>query len=110
MDLVPARKSEFLYIIPKYDILFNTQKFRFLLHFSTFSCQNRKKYDYVGTGVYFFIFLFLQEAQANQYLSKYKKQQHELNAAKERAEIAESQVNKLKIKAKELGKKVRQKH
>ncbi|XP_016043186.2 LOW QUALITY PROTEIN: myosin-15 [Erinaceus europaeus] len=45
------------------------------------------------------------EAQANQYLSKYKKQQHELNEAKERAETAESQVNKLKIKAKEFGEK-----
>jgi hypothetical protein len=47
-----------------------------------------------------------QEAQANQYLSKYKKQQHELNEAKERAEAAESQVNKLRAKAKELEKKV----
>ncbi|ELV09780.1 Myosin-15 [Tupaia chinensis] len=47
-----------------------------------------------------------QEAQANQYLSKYKKQQHELNEAKERAELAESQVNKLKIKVKEFEKKV----
>ncbi|XP_032154811.1 myosin-15 [Sapajus apella] len=46
------------------------------------------------------------EAQANQYLSKYKKQQHELNEVKERAEVAESQVNKLKIKAREFGKKV----
>ncbi|KAF6385173.1 myosin heavy chain 15 [Rhinolophus ferrumequinum] len=44
------------------------------------------------------------EAQANQYLTKHKKQQHELNEAKERAEIAESHVNKLKIKAKESGK------
>ncbi|KAM5275971.1 LOW QUALITY PROTEIN: myosin-15 [Hipposideros larvatus] len=46
------------------------------------------------------------EVQANQYLTKCKKQQRELNDAKERAEIAESQVNKLKIKAKESGKKV----
>uniref|UniRef100_A0A8D1RY07 Myosin-15 n=1 Tax=Sus scrofa TaxID=9823 RepID=A0A8D1RY07_PIG len=46
------------------------------------------------------------EAEANQYLSKYKKLQHELNEAKERAEIAESQVHKLKIKAKEFGRKV----
>ncbi|KAM9635884.1 LOW QUALITY PROTEIN: myosin-15 [Trichechus inunguis] len=44
------------------------------------------------------------EAQANQYLSKYKKQQHQLNEPKERAEIAESQVNNLKIKAKVFGK------
>lgn len=33
-------------------------------------------------------------------------QQRELNETKERAEIAESQVNKLKIKAREFGKKV----
>ncbi|XP_036075365.1 myosin-15 isoform X2 [Rousettus aegyptiacus] len=48
------------------------------------------------------------EAQANQYLSKHKKQQRELNEAMERAEIAESQVNKLKIKAREFGKKVQE--
>nr|KAF6382942.1 hypothetical protein mPipKuh1_011988 [Pipistrellus kuhlii] len=45
------------------------------------------------------------EAQANQYLSEYKKQQHELNEAQERAKIAESQVNKIKIKMEEFGKK-----
>ncbi|XP_066889615.1 myosin-15 [Kogia breviceps] len=47
----------------------------------------------------------LQEAEASQYLSKYKKQQHELNEAEEMEENAESQVNKLKIKAKEFGEK-----
>ncbi|KAM6162858.1 LOW QUALITY PROTEIN: myosin-15 [Erethizon dorsatum] len=46
------------------------------------------------------------EAQANQYLSKYKQQQYELNEVKERAETAESQLNKLKIKGKEFGRKV----
>lgn len=71
--------------------------------------SEQKKYDMQAQGyLFFFHFLFLQETQANQYLSKYKKQQRELNEAKERAEIAEPQVNKLKIKAKEFGKKVRQ--
>lgn len=32
LDLVPARKCESIYIIQKYDISFNTQKFRFLSH------------------------------------------------------------------------------
>lgn len=55
---------------------------------------------------YFLCFPFLQEAQANQYLSKYRKQQHELNEVKERAEVAETQVNKLKAKVKEFERKV----
>lgn len=49
-----------------------------------------------------------QEAQANLYLSKYRKQQHDLDDAEERAEIAESQVNKLRSKSRDIGmKKVR---
>lgn len=52
--------------------------------------------------------LCFYEAQANQYLSKYRKQQHELKEVKERAEVAESQVNKLKAKVKEFEKKVRE--
>lgn len=44
-----------------------------------------------------------QEAQANQYLAKYRKQQHELDDAEERAEIAESQVNKLRTKSRDIG-------
>ncbi|KAG8509556.1 Myosin-15 [Galemys pyrenaicus] len=48
-----------------------------------------------------------EEAQANQYLSRYKKQRHELHEAKERAKITESQVNKFKIKAEEFGEKIK---
>lgn len=46
-----------------------------------------------------------QETQANQYLAKYRKQQHELDDAEERAEIAESQVNKLRTKSRDIGMK-----
>lgn len=46
----------------------------------------------------------MQEEQANQYLSKYKKMQHELDDAQERADIAESQVNKLRSKTRDSGK------
>ncbi|XP_015686363.1 myosin heavy chain, cardiac muscle isoform-like, partial [Protobothrops mucrosquamatus] len=45
------------------------------------------------------------ETQANQYLAKYRKQQHELDDAEERAEIAESQVNKLRTKSRDIGMK-----
>uniref|UniRef100_A0A8C0G897 MYH6 protein n=1 Tax=Chelonoidis abingdonii TaxID=106734 RepID=A0A8C0G897_CHEAB len=44
-----------------------------------------------------------EEAQSNQYLAKYRKQQHELDDAEERAEIAESQVNKLRTKTRDIG-------
>lgn len=37
------------------------------------------------------------------YLAKYRKQQHELDDAEERAEIAESQVNKLRTKTRDIG-------
>uniref|UniRef100_A0A8B9BR68 Myosin heavy chain 6 n=1 Tax=Anser brachyrhynchus TaxID=132585 RepID=A0A8B9BR68_9AVES len=45
------------------------------------------------------------ESQANLYLSKYRKQQHDLDDAEERAEIAESQVNKLRSKSRDIGMK-----
>ena len=45
--------------------------------------------------------IFTQEEQANLNLSKYRKVQHELDDAEERAEIAESQLNKLRAKARE---------
>ncbi|ROL54779.1 Myosin heavy chain, fast skeletal muscle [Anabarilius grahami] len=44
------------------------------------------------------------EEQANTHLSRYRKVQHELEEAQERAEIAESQVNKLRAKSREVGK------
>lgn len=46
----------------------------------------------------------LQEEQANVHLSKYRKIQHELEEAEERADIAESQVNKLRAKSRDSGK------
>ena len=48
--------------------------------------------------------MFLQEEQANYYLSKCRKVQHELEEAEERADIAETQVNKLRSKSRDGGK------
>lgn len=47
-----------------------------------------------------------QEEQANSNLSKFRKIQHELDEAEERADIAESQVNKLRAKSRDTGSKV----
>uniref|UniRef100_A0A8C5BZF5 Myosin heavy chain, fast skeletal muscle-like n=1 Tax=Gadus morhua TaxID=8049 RepID=A0A8C5BZF5_GADMO len=44
------------------------------------------------------------EEQANTHLSRYRKNQHELEEAQERADIAETQVNKLRAKSREIGK------
>ncbi|KAI5624220.1 myosin heavy chain 7-like, partial [Silurus asotus] len=46
------------------------------------------------------------EEQANVHLGKFRKLQHELDEAVERADIAESQVNKLRAKSREPGTKV----
>ena len=48
-----------------------------------------------------------QEEQANNHLGKLRKLQHEMDEAEERADIAESQVNKLKAKSRDTGPKVR---
>lgn len=48
----------------------------------------------------------LQEEQANTHLSKFRKLQHELDEAEERADIAESQVNKMRAKSRDVGSKV----
>lgn len=45
------------------------------------------------------------EEQANTNLSKYRKLQHELDDAEERAEMAESQVNKLRVRTRDQGSK-----
>lgn len=45
----------------------------------------------------------LQEEQANTHLTRFRKVQHEMEEAQERADIAESQVNKLRAKSRELG-------
>lgn len=47
-----------------------------------------------------------QEEHANAHLGKFRKLQHELDEAEERADIAESQVNKLRIKSRDVGSKV----
>lgn len=47
-----------------------------------------------------------QEEQANVHVGKFRKLQHELDEAEERADIAESQVNKLRIKSRDMGSKV----
>lgn len=46
----------------------------------------------------------LQEEQANVYMAKLRKVQHELEEAEERADIAESQVNKIRAKNRDTGK------
>ncbi|XP_051841208.1 myosin-15 [Antechinus flavipes] len=46
------------------------------------------------------------EAQANQYLYQFKTQQCELDNAKERAEAAETQIKKLRVKTREIEKKI----
>ena len=45
-----------------------------------------------------------QEEAANQHMSKFRKVQHELEEAEERADIAETQVNKLRAKTRDGGK------
>lgn len=47
-----------------------------------------------------------QEEQSNAHLSKFRKLQHELDEAEERADIAETQVNKLRAKSRDTGSKV----
>ena len=51
-----------------------------------------------------FLINLFQEEQANSHMSKSRKVQHELEEAEERADIAESQVNKLRTKSRDTGK------
>lgn len=53
-----------------------------------------------------YIYLKNQEEQANSNLTKYRKLQHELNDAEERADMAETQVNKLRVRTRDQGAKV----
>lgn len=50
-------------------------------------------------------FIFKEE-QSNVNLGKLRKLQHELEEAEERADIAESQVNKMRAKSRDSGAKV----
>lgn len=43
----------------------------------------------------------MKEAQANANLGKYRKLQHKLDDAEERADSAESQVNKLRVRTRD---------
>lgn len=52
------------------------------------------------------VFFFFKEEQSNTNLGKLRKLQHELEEAEERADIAESQVNKLRAKSRDTGAKV----
>lgn len=45
-----------------------------------------------------------QEEQASGHISRLRKVQHEMEEAQERADIAESQVNKLRVKSRDIGK------
>lgn len=47
-----------------------------------------------------------QEEQTSIHLAKYRKVQHELDEAEERADIAESQLNKLRAKSRDVVGKV----
>lgn len=49
---------------------------------------------------------YSQEEQSNVNLAKFRKIQHELEEAEERADIAESQVNKLRVKSREVHTKI----
>lgn len=74
--------------------------------------NTRKQYlQYLKPDFRSFIFLcsvwILQEEQANTHLGKFRKLQHELDEAEERADIAESQVNKMRAKSRDVGSKVR---
>uniref|UniRef100_A0A3P8UKS8 Myosin heavy chain, fast skeletal muscle-like n=1 Tax=Cynoglossus semilaevis TaxID=244447 RepID=A0A3P8UKS8_CYNSE len=76
----------------------------------------RKDMEYIfrSDGVHYFkttsrmCFIFSSgrsaEEQANTHLSRYRKVQHEMEEAQERADIAESQVNKMRVKSRDFAK------
>lgn len=47
-----------------------------------------------------------QEEQANVHMARFRKVQHELEEAEERADMAESLANKMRAKSREIGSKV----
>lgn len=49
-------------------------------------------------------FVSWQEEQASIHQTKLRKVQHELEEAEERADIAESQINKIKVRSRDMGK------
>lgn len=48
-----------------------------------------------------------QEEQSNMHMARFRKAQHELEQAEERADMAESLANKMRAKSREIGSKVR---
>ncbi len=48
----------------------------------------------------------LQEEQSNVHMARFRKAQHELEEAEERADVAESLANKMRAKSREVGSKV----
>ena len=47
-----------------------------------------------------------QEEQSNVHMARFRKVQHELEEAEERADLAESLANKMRAKSREIGTKV----
>uniref|UniRef100_A0A3P8X126 Myosin heavy chain 7 n=1 Tax=Cynoglossus semilaevis TaxID=244447 RepID=A0A3P8X126_CYNSE len=64
-----------------------------------------RKYERRIKDTYLFLAAEEAEEQANNHLTKFRKLQHELDEAEERADIAESQVNKMRAKSRDVGKK-----
>lgn len=52
--------------------------------------------------LYYIVFCGTQEEQTNVHVAKFRKVQHELGEAEERADIAESQLNKLRAKSRDV--------
>lgn len=50
--------------------------------------------------------LFLQEEQCNVHMARFRKAQHDLEEAEERADVAESLANKMRAKTRDIGSKV----
>uniref|UniRef100_A0A3P8X0L9 Myosin heavy chain 7 n=1 Tax=Cynoglossus semilaevis TaxID=244447 RepID=A0A3P8X0L9_CYNSE len=64
-----------------------------------------RKYERRIKDTYLFLAAEEAEEQANNHLTKFRKLQHELDEAEERADIAESQVNKMRAKSRDVGTK-----
>lgn len=50
--------------------------------------------------------LFFQEEQCNVHMARFRKAQHDLEEAEERADVAESLANKMRAKSRDIGSKV----
>lgn len=61
-----------------------------------------------GISIYFasILLFILQEEQANMNMARFRKSQHELEEAEERADVAESLANKMRAKSRDIGAKV----